>query len=245
MFKNRSLSIFTAATIAAGVGLSANAATIVYNFNGATATGDGATAPVTSNDFGSGVAASVFTMVSGDGSGGFVDGFHDERLEITLDGSNVARFSTFSVDIPVGVVVDLTELSFDDGIQWGASRSNSTFSVWDIAIDNGGTATPSQVTNSRAPGGPGTTGPVANSLALSGLTGLTDTTVLFTINHEFGINADGSGGNDQTRQAFLDNLVLTGRIVPEQVDDTPITPEPAAATLALLGLGGLIARRRR
>lgn len=221
-----------AASIMAGT---ANAATIVYNFDGETATGDGATAAVDGNDFGSGVTASVFTLVDGNGSGGFVDGYHDDRLEIVLKG--VQTTSTFQVTIPVGVIVDLTSLSFDHGIQWTNSRSNNTYSQWSVSIDNGGSATPSSVDDVRT-----STENIGQQstnvdLALSGLTGLTATTVTFTINGQFGVNTDFTSGNDQTRQAFLDNLTLTGTVAP--------VPEPGS--LALLGIGGLLigTRRRR
>lgn len=223
----------TATTLATATAFAASsdAATIVYDFDGETTTGDGATAPVDSNDFGNGITASVFTLVDGSASGAFTDGFHDDRLEIVLKGFETT--STFQITIPNGVIVDLTSLSFDHGIQWGASRSNTTYSQWSVSIDNGGTATPGAVDDSRT--GADDIGQQSTNvnLALSGLTGLTDTTVTFTFNGQFGVNPDFTSGNDQTRQAFLDNLTLTGTVVPEP------------GSLALLGLGGMCMMKRR
>lgn len=232
--KTHTKTLLTALTTSAMISGSASAATIVYNFNGDTATGDGATSAVDSNDFGSGVTAGDFTLVDGNGSGSFVDGFHQDRLEIVLKGDDT--ISTFTVTIPNGVIVDLTSLSFDDGIDWDANRANDTYSFWDLSIDNGGAATPATVTN-VAVGSSGIgdfKGNKNNVLALSGLTGLTNTTVTFTINGTFSTNTDRTGGNDKERQAYIDNLTLTGSAVPEP------------GSLALMGLGGLlIASRRR
>ena len=207
----------------------------VYNFDGETAKGDLATAALDGNDFGSGVTASVFTLVDGNASGSFIDGFQDDRLEIVLKG--VQTTSTFQITIPTGVTVDLTGLSFDHGIQWNNGRTNSTYSKWSVSIDNGGSATPSAVDDSRTPTEDVGEQSTNEALVLSGLTGLTATTVTFTINGQFGVNTDFTSGNDQTRQAFLDNVTLTGSVGP--------VPEPGS--LALLGLGGLLigARRRR
>lgn len=220
-FKTTSLFAATAATLLlAG---STNAATIVYNF-------DGDSASVSSNGLaGDGVTAdNVTTTVS---NGSVAAGPLNNRLQRDLFDQGTATY-TFVINIGA-TAIDLTGLSFTDGID-SLVASNNSFSQWDVAISTG-SASPATVTSSLT-SGVGDQTSKGNSLTLSGLTGLSNTSVTFTFVANYGVSSNFSGsGNNNSRFAYIDDLTFTGSAVPEP------------GSLALLGLGGLLigARRRR
>lgn len=204
---------------------SSQAANIVYDFNDNDAVVD-------LNEFaGDGVTAGdIDTTEGGINSTAGVD---EQRWQRKLGDEGTATMS-FEVTIPSSVTLDLTELSFVDGIDSGQG-TNDTFSQWDLSITTG-SGTPDSGTRSLTTGSSGVTSG-SNTVALSGLTGLTDTSVTFTWTVNYG-TVDGdppTGGNNNNRHAFLDDVTLTGTVI----------PEPSAALLGALGLLALLRRRRR
>lgn len=210
-----------------------NASTIIFNFEDAgKISGTGAAQVYTgpdSNDFGLGITTSAFTMTDEGASGAILT---DGDIYASGDGgkAHVAtrepnNSMSFSIMIPSTATVNLTSLSFDDGFNQ-TFNPGSTDPTWVLTISTG-SATP---TSGGLATVSGTTFAEANeSLALSDLTGLTDTTVTFTWTY------DSNRNNSLALAHTIDNITLTGTAV----------PEPSSA--ALLGLGGLalILRRRK
>ena len=210
------------ALIAALAGLSlagsADAATITYDFNG------GSAAAV--SDFGSGVTADNVVL----GGAGAPMQLAEDRAHRKLLDVGLGTLA-ITINIPNGVLVDLTSLDFVDGADSGTG-SNDTFSQWDLTV-SAGSVSPDSGTDFVAGTGFSSS---PNTVTLTGLTGLTNTSVTFTWTVYYGtINGDPpTGGNNSNRHAFLDDIKITGNVIPEP------------GSLALLGLGGLlIARRRR
>ena len=199
------------------------AATIVYDFEG----GDVAQAnniSVTavgnsSNDFGSGITISNWNVAS-------------PSREVFVSGGQVrAKKSgdtdthTFTVTIPdLGSnSVTFTNFSFD----FGEAGPDDGAPTWTVSSDFGGGVFTPNFANGT---GTGSANDEDVSMALTGFTGISNTTITFTL-------GDAAGGNNSgaSMYTYIDNVVLTGEVVPEP------------STTALLGLGGLalILRRRK
>lgn len=218
------VSLFSTAAACLILASSAKAATIVYDFTGGSAA-------ATTNDFlADGVTAgSVSTTGSGSNTAAGTSATF-ERLQRKLFDQESA---IFTIMLTIGsTAIDLASLSFVDGID-SNQGTNNTFSQWDVTISTG-SANPSSVTNSLTTGSTGETFK-SNVLALSGLTGLSDTTVTFTFTANYGVTSDFSGsGNNNNRFAYIDDLTFTGSVI----------PEPTTALLGSLGLLFLLRRRR-
>ncbi len=201
---------------------SASAATIVYDFDD----NDGV---VDTNDFGLGVTAGDFAVPTGAG-GGAIQNLRAEG-GVRNDGSVVM---SFAVTIPSTTTVDLAQLTFDAGFNQTFSAGNAiTDPTWTLTIDNGGTGIPTSGISTDIPAGNVEHVEDSFVVSLSGLTGLSDTTVNFS----FAFTTNPQLNNSLARAHTLDNVVLTGT--------SAAVPEPSSATL--LGLGGLalILRRRK
>jgi hypothetical protein len=214
------------AAFAIGFAATASAATIVYDFN----SNDGV---VASNDFGSGVTVSDWTIVSGGGSD-----FNASTWDaLVADGMarGAARKASqggitmsFTVTIDASTTIDLTGVTWENGMDTNGATMTP---LWSLAITGeAGTATPASGTNANitASGFYGEN----KAAALSNLTGLTDTTVTFT----WDMTQEQRANSVNIIANTMDDVVLTGTVVPE--------PSSAALLLGLVGLG-FLARRRR
>ena len=145
-----------------------------------------------------------------------------------------------TVNIPNGVIVDLTSLDFVEGLD-DPINANTTYSQWDLTFTSGGSGSPDSISRTRLQSEPNVVSS-SHNVTLSGLTGLTDTSVTFTWTGYYATSPGDppTGGNHSQRHAFLDDIVITGSVVPPAA-----IPEPS--TTALLGLGGLalVLRRRK
>lgn len=227
----------TTATLIASAGLvaSADAASIGYDFSGNTAS-------ATANDFGNGVTALDATTTGGVAIGADVTNtnwsstYGTEHASVKLQQSGTL---VFGIEIPDGVVVDLTGLTFDFNHQsTNPSGNTQVRNDWTLSITNGGTGTPSTDSLQDLAG-------VINvqttpDISLNNLTGLTDTTVEFTLTLQTGVNNTLSGGNANDRRLVVDNIVLTGEVVPVNA-----IPSPSAILFGAAGMGMLAVRRRR
>ncbi|MGJ8641547.1 MAG: sulfatase-like hydrolase/transferase [Opitutaceae bacterium] len=186
---------------------------ITYDFDD----GDGV---VDTNDFGLGVTAGDWTFDVDDGGSGFQSG--RAEVGVRTDGGSPTPYPImrFDVTIPAGVTVDLTGLSFDHGFN-EVSHVNGITPYWELAISTG-SASPN--TNTLGTGTVDVAGHFAQSesLNLSGLTGLTDTTVTF----EFTFRTDENRNNDLDRAHTVDNVVLLGTV-------ESFTPVPVISVFAV------------
>lgn len=220
-------------TLAAGLALagSANAASILYDFAGASAA-------ASVNDFGNGVTVSDINIING-GSGGIQIGNTDQsdpnNASMKFGGTENAKLS-FTITIPAGTTVNLTQLDFNEGFDSTKNGSGAdAFWKWDLAL-TAGSASPNTGADSQSSGRIITTN--FPSVALSGLTGLTDTSVTFTLSMDNGTSTSYTSGNANDRRQFFDDITLTGEVVTN-------IPEPASLATGLLGLTLIAARRRR
>lgn len=194
--------------------VSSHAATIIFNFNNTIAYGSnlGAGSPVTTNDFsGDGVTVSNWTASSPVRTIGVQGGQVRALKSADVDTHQ------FTVTIPADVTLNLTSLSFN----WGEVGNEGAVPTWTIS-STVGSITPNTATST-------TPSSQLATLALSGMTGLTNRTVTFTLLD----NSQGNNKND-TFYTFFDNVTLTGTVI----------PEPSAALLGGLGMLALLRRHR-
>jgi len=235
----KALAIAFAGSLLSGV---SSAATIAYNFETPgneqdvnTTTADYTDADT--NTFGDGVTGVTvgnFTITDARTQANFSTRASSEWANVSASGVGNSMTLTpsmsFTVSIDDTVEVDLTNLAFDYGY-FSSAGSNTTID-WNLTLSTG--------SSSSSSGGDYTHNGVANfqqfgsgnALILSGLTGLTDTTVTFTWLFD-----SSKSNNIGVQSHFLDNIALTGTV----------TPVPEPSTTAILGLGGLalLFRRRK
>ena len=191
---------------------SLQAGEITYQF-------DDADGVVDTNTIGASVTAGNVTLAT---SSGGSTAFQNSRAELGVREPNPTL--SCAVTVPAGSTLDLTSLSFDYGFN-EASHPNNVTPSWSLAITTG-SGTPS--TNSL-PTVTGTGFTFQNeSIALTGLTGLTDTTVTFTLTFDTTENRHSSISRAHT----VDNLTLSGSstidteptITSFTADDTVVDP---------------------
>ena len=211
--------IITALAVLAMVGL-AQAATIEWDF-------DDADGVVDVNTF-TGVTAGEWTPDVD--AGEFA--FQNSRAEsgMRTDGAAPTPYpvNSFTITIPAGVTADLTELSFDVGFN-ETFHPNTKTPGWSLAISQGTTSDPDMSGNLPLVEVAGYTFE-SKVITLTGLTGLTDTTVTF----DFTLTID-AGNNNLGRANTMDNVVLTGTAI----------PEPATLGMVALFGGGILFIRRK
>lgn len=216
------MALASAITVAMAFSAAHAALIIQYDF-------EGNTAEATTNDLASlgVVAGEIQTSIDLGGDTGIAN----DRWQRKLLDPNTTNMS-FTITIPQGVTLDLTELNFVFGID-SRQGSNDTFAQWDLTISTGSAS-------------PDSSGPVllegtnANdyreddyTVTLSGLTGLTDTSVTFDFLVNYGVQPDFSGGgNNNNRHAFFDDVTLT------------VIPEPSTAGILAIFAGAALLRRR-
>ena len=187
-----------------------SAGTITYDFNDANGIVD-------SNTIGSGVSAGDVILSSAGGTA-----FQNTRAEVAVRVPNPT--ATFTVTIPSGTTADFSSLSFVHGFN-ETSNPNPLTPAWTLSISTGAGA---PNTNSLATINSAGFYSQNESITLSGLTGLTDTTVTFT----FTFSSAENRGNNLARAHTIDDLTLTGTAVVAPVpviqaftaDDTVVAP---------------------
>ncbi len=163
-------------------------------------------------------------------------GIDNERWQRKLLGGSPSTMS-FTITIPSDVTIDLTELSFVFGMD-SRQGTNDTYGGWDLTVFQDSV----EVVGSASPDSSGPVlleGTSSNdyweddyTVSLSGLTGLTDTEIEFAFVMNYATAADFSGGNNNSRHAFLDDVTLT------------LIPEPSTAGLLAVFAGVALLRRR-
>ncbi len=228
----KTLLLLTLGLLTAGA---ASAATLSYTFEtpdniSGTGTEEVYTAPDT-NDFGSGITVSDFTMEDRiDYYSRFTD-IDGGSVEAAVGGAGAGLALSFTLTIDDTVSVDLANILFDTSARWTESGSiDDVFVGFAVSVDS-----TEEITGTFDwihDGNPNYQTVTGNEADLSALTGLTDTTVTFTW------SLYGDRNNTFARIAYgLDDIVLTGTI--------SAVPEPGNFVFGgLLVLVPVMARRR-
>ena len=205
--KFRSMAVVSVVTLAMAFSTANADMVIVYDF-------EGNTAAATTNDFeDEGLDVTAGDIQTSNTHGGMT-GINNERWQRKLLGGSPTTMS-FLITIPENVTIDLTKLEFLFGMD-SRQGTNDTWSQWDLTIFQDGV----EVENSASPNSSGPVyleGTSSNdyydqdeTVTLSGLTGLTDTEIEFAFVVNYATSPDLTGGNNNSRHAFLDDITLTG-----------------------------------
>lgn len=230
-----SRALLALAAIAASVS-TVQSETVTYRF-------DSDSPSVTLNEFAGLVTANdaVTPPYVNPGNVDATTGISSERYERTLsdDEANSDGVSELILTLDIGATpVSLTNLSFLQGID-SQQGTNNTYSIVDLGITTTGAETPSasmtQFTSTADFGTEIQSISSIESVSLSGLENLSNVSVVFTFGVKYGTTPDGTGGDNLSRFAFIDDVVITGSAV----------PEPTAATVVVLGLVGVGLARKR
>ena len=188
--------------------------------------------PVENNTFGAGVTISDFTLNASDRG----NAFQRDRAEQAV-WDNGPPTMAFTVTIDDTVTVDLTQLDFTYGFQDSTPAGNKLTPEYSLAFSQGSGTNASGSLPTRAAGDDAYEESTIVSSDLSGLTGLTNTSVTFTWTLtsaiDEGRNFDLQGPSDPSRAHFMDDVTLHG------------VPEPSATGLIIsAGVALLLFRRR-
>ncbi|MBI1336574.1 MAG: PEP-CTERM sorting domain-containing protein [Phycisphaera sp.] len=224
----------TLSTIAGALALStavgtANAATIVWNFNDNNAVVDA------NGLSGDGVTTDNVTFST---SGANTASIANQRAQRDLGGAQGSETSTFLFTLNIGATpINLTNVNFVQGLDVNAGSVNNNYFKWVLVITTTGSETPgaSQTTFARSQVGSNADITFNEAATLSGLDNLSNVDVTFAFTGHYGTLSDYTGGSNTNRFIYLDDVTFTGELVP--------VPEPAS--LALLALGGLMLFPRR
>ncbi|MGD7651614.1 MAG: hypothetical protein ACQCXQ_00265 [Verrucomicrobiales bacterium] len=192
------------------------------------------TAPDT-NDFGSGITVSDFTMEDRDSteySRFVIVNIGGGSVEAALGDGGELLIASFTITIDSTVSVDFTSISWDESFWINVDNKSSTVESVFSTTDGSGTKNIWTQTDWTHDGGTNYQSNDGLSATFSGLTGLTDTTVTFSW------AVDSSRSNEFSDVAHgIDDIVLTGTI--------SAVPEPGNFVFGgLLVLIPVMARRR-
>ncbi|MGJ8677040.1 MAG: PEP-CTERM sorting domain-containing protein [Akkermansiaceae bacterium] len=185
-----------------------------------------------SNNFGAGVSVSAFYMDNRDAEYSRFTDTGGGSVAASVGSGATDLLMSFTISIDSTVSLDLTSIVFDSSGVWARNGAATMFVDFHTTVGavQGSTST-FDWSNSGVPDyqeDPNN----SNSVDLSSLTNLTNTSVTFT--WELGTNKNNTFANISQS---LDDITLTGIVTP--------VPEPTSFALLGLGLTGLLARRRR
>ncbi|MGD7654594.1 MAG: PEP-CTERM sorting domain-containing protein [Verrucomicrobiales bacterium] len=184
------------------------------------------------NDFGSGITVSSFTLTDRDAGeySRFVN-IGGGSVEAAVGSGGSDLLASFTITIDDTVIVGLNDIVFDSSARW-----TQGVAVDDVFVDFyttvGGIQGSTSSFDWTHDGDPAYQSQDGNSVDLSALTGLTNTTVTFT----WELGTDRNNTFARIAQG-LDDITLTGTIVP--------VPEPSTIALVSGFLGCWVMRRRR
>jgi hypothetical protein len=217
------LPILIASAFCAGI---ANAATIAWNFNN----NDGVAS--TNELAGDGVVANTATFVAS--GGGVTASFGNQRAQRNLGTASSLGTATFTFTIDIGSTpISLTDLAFIAGVQSSAGTVTDNYYKWEIDISVSGASASETVFEYYAFGTRANVS-TPESVTLSGLENLSNTSVTFDFTGYYGTNDEYSGGQNTSRWTFIDDVTFTAAVI----------PEPTTALLGGLGFLMLLRRRR-
>lgn len=221
----KSLAIGCSALFAACLTLPSQAATIVYAFDSQSLT-------ATSNGLsGDGVTAGNVTL----GGGMEIGSTQIDELDVASFKLGATGNLVFTITIPSTVTIDITNIAFAFDYESNNGSGSDYYAKWDLSLSQGSA---SKTTGSVGPYTPGVKVITsAEDFTLNGLTGLSDTTVTFTLAGDNGVNTSYTNGNANDRRTIFDDIVITANVA------TPV-PEPSIALLCALGVLVIMRRKR-
>jgi hypothetical protein len=192
------------------------------------------------NTFASGVTVGNFMIGSTDRGTDVTDQSHSNHSPTVSYGSQFATIGrdrdntnimSFTVTVDAATTVNFTNLAFDYGFAdfSGVSGTNYVNPNYTLSVDGGGSFATSFGSLGDQTNKTNGVNVSSFSTGISGLSAVTNTTLTFTWTLD-----DANNRVHAERRHLMDNIVLTGTVV----------PEPSAALLGAFGILGLLHRRR-